>query len=540
MFEQNQDFFPTPPHLIKRILEDINFREISSVLEPSAGDGRLVEAIIEKFKSANYNSYAREEKKFNIDCIELDQNLRYILQGKGYRVVGDDFLQYESYKRYSIIIANFPFSEGCKHALKSLDMIIHGGQLVALINAETLRNPYSNERKELVKRLTDYNASIEYIENAFVDSERSTGVEVALIKVQVEKNIKDSVILKNLRQKEQYRKEDSKYNNNLISGDFIEGIIEQYNFEIKAGLNLISEYENLKPLMLKTFKQDKYSSKDSILCLSVNGGDKNENSNDSLINLFIKKTRYKYWEALFSDDKFTQLLTTNLLYEYRAKIIELQDYDFSRFNIKEIQLQINKNLTKGVEDTILKLFDEFSYQHSYHNQTAGNIHLFNGWKGNKCHMVSKRVVMMQSAYGWTGSLDYHYKFYDKIKDIQRIFDYLDDCKTEDLDLKRQLDEAEKNGQTKNIITKYFTINTFKKGTTHLAFTNEELLKKFNIFAGKHKNFLPPTYGKTKYKDMTKEDKAVIDEFEGEKSYESVMKDTKYYIYNPSSILMIEQ
>ena len=66
-----------------------------------------------------------------------------------------------------------------------------------------------------------------------------------------------------------------------------------------------------------------------------------------------------------------------------------------------------------------------------------------------------------------------------------------------------------------------------------AFSTEEaarlqeaarIIDRLNIFAGQRKNWLPPSYGKKHYADMTQEEKIVIDEFQGEKAYESVMRD----------------
>lgn len=534
MFNNIDEFYPTPSKLVKRMLEDIDWHTVRSVLEPSAGSGNIVEEVLHKLKAINYNRYSKDEKKYDIDCIELDQNLRYILQGKGFRVVHDDFLTYESYKRYDVIVLNPPFSNGDKHVLKCLDLIKNGGYLSAIINAETLKNPYSSSRKDLVRKLNELNASIEYLQEEFVEAERSTKVEIALIKLRLEKTKDDSLIINNLKQEEQYKVKNQYNSNALINGDFIQGIIEQYNFEVKAGIKLINEYENLQPMILKSFKD----TDSPILKLSVDVS--RYEPSDTLVNAYIKKVRYKYWEALFNNPQFTSLLTTNLLYEYRDKITELQDYDFSYYNIKEIQLQMSQNLIKGVEDTILKLFEEFSYKHSWYAETSSNIRYFNGWKTNKAWMVNNRVILCLSAYSSiTDRLDYTYKFYEKLKDIQRIFDYLDGGKTEETaDLKEILDKAQKEGQTKNITCKYFKISTFKKGTTHLTFTNEELLKKFNIFGCQKKGFLPYSYGKKRYKDMTTEEQEIITEFEGEQSYNNTMNDPEYYLYNPNKVLML--
>jgi hypothetical protein len=83
------------------------------------------------------------------------------------------------------------------------------------------------------------------------------------------------------------------------------------------------------------------------------------------------------------------------------------------------------------------------------------------------------------------------------------------------------------------------ITFYKKGTCHIEFTNDELLHKFNLFGSMRKGWLPPVYGKAKYKDMTPEEKQVINEFEGEISYNKVMANKDYYIVDSSKLLMLE-
>lgn len=56
-----------------------------------------------------------------------------------------------------------------------------------------------------------------------------------------------------------------------------------------------------------------------------------------------------------------------------------------------------------------------------------------------------------------------------------------------------------------------------------------IIDRLNIFAGQHKNWLPPVYGKKHYQDMTPEEQAVIDEFQGEAAYESVLADPSMLI-----------
>ena len=83
---------------------------------------------------------------------------------------------------FDLIIANFPFSNWVKHFLKAWSLLWKW-EIVCLLNAETLKNPFSEERKLMKTIIKDNNWEVEYIENAFLDAERKTSVEVALITI---------------------------------------------------------------------------------------------------------------------------------------------------------------------------------------------------------------------------------------------------------------------------------------------------------------------------------------------------------------------
>lgn len=531
MFKEIKNFYPTPKNLIDKMLVGIDFRAIKTVLEPSAGKGNIVEAVSNKFKYANY-SY-NKEVKWDIDAVEIDQNLQYILKGKGIRLVHDDFLTYESLKRYDLIVMNPPFSNGEKHLLKAISLQEKGGKIVCLLNAETLKNPCNNNRIALLDKLEQYNASIEYIKDAFIDAERKTAVEVALIKIDIPKQENDSIIIDNLRQQEQYREPTYNSSNKLINADFIKGIVEQYNFEIKAGLKLIDEWHSIQSNMFKGCELTIICAKDT--------NDRYKDSSKDLYNSYIKDVRAKYWNTLFMSNEFMGLFTSNLRETYVNKINELVDYDFSLFNVYTIRTQLSGEMIKGIEETILNLFEEFSNKHHYYDETSKNIHYYNGWKTNKAWKINNKVIIPLSGFdSWDGKLRYDYKTKSKLEDIEKVFNYLDGGKTEEVSIGDSLKLAEHYGETKKIPLKYFNVSFFKKGTCHIEFTNEELLHKFNIFGSQKKGWIPPSYGKKRYKDMTQEEKAVVNDFEGELSYNKVMDSSGYYITDLSKTLMIAQ
>ena len=542
MFTDNKDFYPTPKKLIDKMLYNLDFSMIKSILEPSAGKGDIVDAIKEKGEiyGSSYNKYYRIPV-LDIDCIEIDQNLQHILKGKNFRVVYNDFLTYNTMKEYDMIIMNPPFSNGCKHLLKALEIQKrNGGAVVCLLNAETLKNPCTNDRLDLQQKLTEYNAKIEFIQDAFLDAERKTAVEIALIKVQLPKVHKESFILEGLRRAQEKREFRTVESTQLIDSDFFKAIVNQYQLEVEAGIKLIKEYYAMQPFILSQFGKDEKTGETiqkggCIISMSV--------SKDGLsVNEYIKAVRRKYWSALFENKKFIGQLTNNLQRDFYNKVEELSNYDFSLYNIYQLKIDMQKKVIEGIEDTIIELFDELSHKYSYLDETSKNIHYYNGWKTNQSWIINKKVIIPLRAYNefWGRYEPSDCEIVNKLQDIEKCFNYLDSGLTEAIDLKESLKFAEEYKETKNIQLKFFTVTFYKKGTCHITFNNDELLKKFNIFGSQHKGWLPPSYGKKAYKDMTTEEKAVINEFEGEKEYDKVISNKEYYLFDGNSLDLLEE
>jgi len=521
-----EEFYPTPEELLTEITRGIDWCKIESVLEPSAGKGEIVDFVMKTAEAARWRYY---DKRIDVDCIEKDEDLRHILKGKEYRVVHDDFLTFNTFKKYDLIIMNPPFSNGAAHLLRALDIQKNGGAVLCILNAETLRNPYTNERKVLVQKLIELNAEITYKENAFIAAERPTGVEIAIIKVSIPEEQLESAIFDELRKKA-YAESSYEEVSELAVNDFIKALVAMYNVEVEAGLKLIQEYRAMCPYMLNDLRESvKY--KNPILQLKV--GDK-----DLSTNYYVKRVREKYWNALFRHREFTKHMTSNLSSKYMSEVEKLCEYDFSFYNINCIQLEMSQNLIRGIEDCIVALFDKLSYQYSYSDELSSNIHYYNGWKTNKAWFINKKVILpyMNAFSSWSGRFSPDYNVKGELMDIEKALNYLDGGLTECRDMEMWLRHAEEIGQTKKIQLKYFKVTFYKKGTCHIEFTNEELLKKLNIFGAQNKKWLPPAYGKKKYAEMDKEEQQVIDEFEGKESYEQVLNNTAYYIYDPKSSL----
>lgn len=519
---ENKDFYPTPSKLAGLMFTGIDWKNVDTVLEPSAGKADLIEAL-NVYMKANY--IYREN--VDIDCIEKDKNLQYILTGKGYKVIYDDFIKFSSNKKYDLIIMNPPFSEGAKHLIQAINIQKNGGQICCLLNAETLINPYNNERKILIQMLQKYNAKIKYIKNAFKHSERKTNVKVAIVWLNIPSVYGSSKILEGI-EKAQSVKEENIDITEISRGGFIENYISQFNKECELCTEFIREYRAIKPYIMSSYDEKTYDY--PIIELKI-CGDTNKGLNDCL-----KAIRSKYWRKLFTNKELMSKFTSDLRNNFKSMVEDMRDYDFNEFNIKKIIARMNSELIGGIETEIYKIFNKLSSDYSYYPECKNNIHYYNGWKTNKAHKVGMKVIIPSygvfSTYSWDSDTFKVREAYDKLADIEKCLNYLDGHSTESVDLRRMLELANNNGITKNIKCKYFGVTFYKKGTCHIKFHPEfeYLIDALNIFVGKNKKWLPPHYGKASYEEMTDEEKAIVDEFQGKESYQKVFNNPQTYLY----------
>lgn len=537
-----KNFYPTPQDLADALISGYDWKIIQSVLEPSAGKGDLALMAAKKQYSIQkgysvHNEQSREEaiRMADVDCIEIDPVLRATLEGQGFRVIHNDFLTFQTQKRYDLILMNPPFDKGAEHLLKALEMQQRGGKIACILNAETLRNPCTNTRQRLAKQLAAHKATITYKQHAFHDAERKTDVDIAIVRLDIPQLQRDSTIMEEMRRAPTYKAQQvpNEYAE-LVRYNQIDEWVNRYNFEVACGIRLIEEWFAMKPFILQDLSEAKYP--DPILNLQLKT--ESTRGRDVSINGYIRQTRGKYWRAIFQQETFTEKLTGNLLQELHDSVRELKDYDFSVYNILTLIIKMNAKVIKGIEDTIVDLFDDWT-RRSW-NQESPNRHYYDGWKTNDCFAIGKKVIIpFYGAYDSWSNRFHSYAVIQRFRDIEKVFDFLDSGRTNwPGSLGNALDVAEATGNTRNIDTKYFTATFYKKGTAHLVFKDLALLEKFNLFAGQKKGWLPPAYGKKRYDDMTPEEQHVVDSFQGRERYENVMNNADYYLSTNSTELLM--
>lgn len=581
-------FYPTPPSLAKKMLEDLDLRYIGSVLEPSAGKGDLIDAIGRMNIDLRYSSH-----KIDVDFCEIDPYLRQIckynfseeksheihdlwspLQTRSYNslsyseqqeyrrlkkeldliletevhCVHDDFLTYRTYKHYDLILMNPPFANGDEHLLRAIEMQERqGGSIICLLNAETIRNPYTPSRARLAGKLKELEAQIEIVEDAFSEAERTADVDVAIIRIHIPAPPPDeSEIWQRMKKAVEQDDVPDPELHALITGDYIEQAIALYRTEVAATMELVKQYKALVPYIAESLNPKNKYGRDPIIYLAVS---ECGNLRNFSISTYMKQVRMKYWTALFTNEKFTGRLTSELQKKYRETVERMADYEFSAFNIKQVALEMQSQMQSGIEKAIMDLFEKLTYTHAYDPDFSTNKHYYNGWTTNKAWKIGKKCIIptygMFSWYKSSRESFYVSEAYNVISDIEKAFDYLDGGRTGEINLMSRLEVASAQGKTRNIECKYFKVDLFKKGTTHIKFYPETmpLVERLNIYASQKKGWLPPNYGKSAYRNMNRAEKEVVDSFHGdesegsgEKAYTEVMANAAFYLAEPTQKL----
>lgn len=532
------EFFPTPPKLISLLLAGIDFEKVETVLEPSAGKGDIAAKIAERFvhkRNKSYHRYSEEyDGKGEIDCIEIDPTLRATLKGAGFRVVHDNFLTYHTRKHYDLIAMNPPFSEGAEHLLKALELAKYGGIVRCVLNAETIRNPYSFERRTLATKLAELGATITFHAGAFADAERSTDVEVALVSVTILDSVSDSIILEDLHAAHDAEAKARGPQTDIAPGDFVEAIVARYRFEIDAGMRLIHEYQKIRPHLLQSLRDAGSMNSAPILHLTI---EDRKVRDGNVLNDYIRLTRLKYWEALFQAPQFVGQLTSNLQRELFAKVETLADYEFSRVNILSLQRDMSQHTIASIEATIIKEFDRLSRQHHW-DKDSSNVHYYNGWATNKSWKINEKVIMPGSPWD---TIWHKWRFDNcarELADLEKCLTFLNGGLPPEIGIATALTRAEELQKSSGIESSFFTVTCYKKGTLHIRFLRQDLLDRLNRFGGQQKNWLPPSYGRRKYADMAPAERTVIDSFEGEASYARVVAEPEKYLVETSGMLRL--
>jgi phospholipid N-methyltransferase len=127
-FRKIAGYFPTPKNIIEQMLNHADIREGEKILEPSAGNGNILDSITAYIQANGITA--------TIEAVEWNYSLREILELKNYNLVSNDFMEYAKYNHYDKIIMNPPFekNQDIQHVQHAYKCLKDGGRLVAIMS----------------------------------------------------------------------------------------------------------------------------------------------------------------------------------------------------------------------------------------------------------------------------------------------------------------------------------------------------------------------------------------------------------------------
>lgn len=163
-------FFATPPAIADWLVELAEIKPEYSILEPSAGQGAIINAVHKVFPDKS------------VDCFELmDLNRSFLEKLSNTNIIGSDFITEHKEHLYDCIIANPPFSKNqdIDHVYEMYGCLSDTGRIVSIMSNHW-RNTSGKKEKTFQQFIEDIGADVKDIEEgAFKES--GTGISACII-----------------------------------------------------------------------------------------------------------------------------------------------------------------------------------------------------------------------------------------------------------------------------------------------------------------------------------------------------------------------
>lgn len=496
----DSEFFPTPFHLVQKLLAPYRDAETCrfgykvppswTILEPSAGKGDIADYLAD-YKQ--HDSYRRNRNDARVRVIEQNFELQQILTGKGYPIIGYDFLSYEPDQHFDLIAMNPPFSNGDAHLLHAWDVVGDGGHIACILNAETIRNPHTKRRAALVE-LIGAHGSVEYVGQAFATAERKTGVEIAIVRLQKPKSERDPLQFEFERADQ--TEGDIEFGMDEATGsalahiDRLGNIINRYERTKGAFVNFIRAMEELRfygAELGEHYHTDKRSDSASdyihrmALDAYANGG-----ANQTKCNEFRDQLNMSAWKMVLGKLDMDGVMTTGLQKSFAENVEKTGHLPLTKANISAVVSTIIGNSGDTMKKCVVEVFDLFTKYHA-----ENRIPNAEKWKTNKSWRCTKKVILPYWVEAnWTRGMCIRYEKAKCYQDIDKACCWLTGKRYADIVTIEKAMEADMTGKMEmKGESEFFTFRYFKKSTVHLVFKDQDLLDKFNKIANENKNWL---------------------------------------------------
>lgn len=465
----NPDFYPTPTDVIFQMLEGINIED-KIVLEPSAGKGDIIDYL---------NAHGAKEVLF---C-EINEDLQKISQHKAKFMLAD-FLSLESshISHIDLIVMNPPFSADEKHISHAFNIAPAGCKIVALCNAQTVLNTYSQSRKELKKNIELY-GHFQNLGDCFTDSERTTGVEIGLVVLQKPGENYSTEFEGFFLEDEEEPQGDG-----IMSYNVVRDLVNRYVESIKIFDRQLEEAVAMNSLTRGYF--------------SVQMGFSITNDKKPIQRADFKKEMQKSGWSFIFDKMNMQKYSTQSMRDDINKFVETQTHiPFTMRNIYKMLEIVVGTTEQRMDKAIEVVFDKVTSHH--HENRFG----LKGWKTNENYVLNQKFIVPnvcwqdQRWYKGESKIQMTYSGHS-LEDMLKAICYITGDNYDHFKTLYTTAREEPNEYGKWFDWAYFRVKCFKVGTAHFEFKDREIWGRFNQRVAKIKGF--PLYEKAPDKRTEKQ------------------------------------
>ncbi len=486
----SEDFYPTPGVVAAQMLRKLS-PDAHYILEPSAGKGDLANAIIRFNRIEGYGGHDRN--RFRVDVIEQHPDLLAILSAnEDLHVVGHDWLTYEGISYYDAILMNPPFKDGVRHVLRAWDFL-HSGEIISLLNAESIANPHTAEHKRLAN-LINAHGSVESLGQCFTHAERPTHVEVVLVYLK-KTTPDDRIDLWKTDTDEHPPNDDIGTPEGLPAlRDSIGNMVHYYNQSIEEMFRAFAHIRKTALFMnalgtdlrrSSTAHDESNLTKIMELALSNLSAARAE---------YARALRRTAWMHVFDQMEFRKWLDTTQTEQLLSDLERGAHIPFTGPNIKGTLQNIFLKRQQLFAQSTWNVFTALTRH--YKGNTSGNTGSGDGlpgWKSNDSYKVNKKLVFPMGCRFWLDRFDLWStrESGTLYSDLDRILAILDGRKYEEITtVKHALESAfHQSRRPGTCESTYFHIRYFKKGTVHLTWKREDLQRLFNRKAAEGRHWI---------------------------------------------------
>lgn len=492
----DKEFYPTPVEVIEMMTTGIDLHG-KTVLEPSAGSGYIVDYCI--------------GHGANVLACEKHPDLQKIVGTKCHLIKSDFFdVVAEEVSHIDMIIMNPPFSNADEHIQHAFNISPEGCEIIAICNAETIKNRYS-VRRSVLGELIEKNGFWRNLGSVFSNAERETDVDVALIKI-IKPRTGDTEF------KDYYFDLNDDQENvvnvsGIVKHNEIREIVDRYVGAVKMFDSVIEASARINSVI------DPISSGLGILFGAYRSNERNYTPITR--DTFKKELQKSAWKSVFDKFNMDKYVTKSVMSDINKFVEQQQHVPFTMANIYKMVEMIFGTHAGRMDRVLVEAFDRIC------SLSADNSEAGEKWKTNSNYKVNRRFIDTWICEYDTRWPSHHVKIRYRsstncVDDVIKALCHITGKDFDRIIYKYSKNEKGEEVKTYNNLNSFFNYNNvawgewvqwndffrvrgYKKGTMHFEFVDENVWMEFNRRVAKIKGWAIPqkTNSKTKGTERTK-------------------------------------